>query len=466
MKNIPENIFKAYDIRGIYPSEINEENLRVIIKSIYNFLTETAGKAKLTIALGRDMRISSPSLFRTASETLSRCGASIIDIGLVSTPTFYYSVLKYGYDAGIQISASHNPKEHTGLKMVRREGNRLVKIGKTTGLNEIKEDVLKGSFEDEDKHGSTTTNFNVLKDEVKDIITEIGIQDFKPLKVVADPANAMGSLYLEELFKNIPGELIKMNFELDGNFPSHQPDPLQFDTLKELQIRVIKEKADLGIAPDGDGDRVFFIDEKGEIIPATLITSLITKEILKKSPEEKVIVDIRYTNNVRNVCKKYSSQMLISKVGHALITEQLNRENAAFAGESSGHFYFRQSGGAESSLRVVLMVLKLISNQNRKISEIVKENLTSYESGEFNFLLDESINSQDILKSFESMFSEGKISSLDGLAIDFDDWRMSVRTSNTEPLIRINVEADSQNTLDSNLQKILKKMSSFGAKRK
>lgn len=466
MIKIPENIFKAYDIRGIYPSEINEESLQIIIKAIYNFVSKATGKNNLTVVLGCDMRISSPSLFKTAKLTLERCGASVIDVGLVSTPSFYYSVLKYRYDAGIQISASHNPKEYTGLKMVRREGNKIIKIGKTTGLEEIKQNIMKGSATKDYKYGSTATNFNVLKDEVKDIITEIGIQDFKPLKVVADPANAMGSLYLEELFKNIPCTLVRMNFELDGTFPSHQPDPLQFDTLIELQKRVIEEKADLGIAPDGDGDRVFFIDEKGEIISATLITSLISDEILKKSPKEKIIVDIRYTNNVRNVCKKYNSQMLISKVGHALITEQLNREGATFAGESSGHFYFRQSGGAESSLRVILMILKLMSNQNRKISEIVKENLSSYESGEFNFLLDESINSQDILKSFENIYSEGKISSLDGLAIDFDHWRMSIRTSNTEPLIRINVEADSKEILDKNLQIILKKMNSFGAKRK
>lgn len=464
--NIPENVFKTYDIRAIYPDEINEENLPIIIKSIYNFLCKAAKKDKITIALGRDMRLSSPSLFKTAINTLEQSGALIIDIGLVSTPSFYYSVLKYEYDGGIQISASHNPKEYTGLKIVRREGHKIVKIGKTTGMDEIKENALKGLDSKNKENGSITTNSNVLEDEIKDLIKEIGIDSLNPLKVVADPANSMGILYLEELFKNIPGQLIKMNFELDGSFPSHQPDPLQFDTLKDLQKRVIDEKADLGIAPDGDGDRVFFIDEKGEVVPATSISALITNEILKKNPSEKIIVDVRYTNNIKNLCKKYGAKMLISKVGHALITELMNQEDAAFAGESSGHFYFRQNGGAESSLRVILMILKLISRNNKKFSEISKEYIASYESGEFNFLLDQSISSSEILNSFEETYKEGTISKLDGLAIDFDNWRTSIRSSNTEPLLRINVEANSKEILNENLQNILKKMASFGAKRK
>jgi len=243
-----------------------------------------------------------------------------------------------------------------------------------------------------------------------------------------------------------------MNFRLDGTFPSHQPDPLQFDTLKDLQDKVVSEKADLGIAPDGDGDRVFFIDEKGEIIPATLITSVIANEILKNNPKEKIIVDIRYTNNVKKICAKYNAPLLISKVGHALITEQLNKENAAFEGESSGHFYFRETGGAESSLRVILMLLNKISEEGKKVSDIMKKYISS--------------NADTVLKIFKQEFSDGDISQLDGLAIDYAKWRFSLRTSNTEPLIRLNVEADTQEILQRNLKKILGKMDEFNAKRK
>lgn len=463
---IPDGIFKAYDIRGIYPTEINEENIQVIIQAIFLQLSKSLKKENFTIAVGRDMRLSSPALFKTAKSTLERLGASIYDIGLVSTPTFYYSVLKYGYDAGIQISASHNPKEYTGLKIVKRDGNKIIKIGKTTGMDEVKKNALDNVPVTESKKGTVSINHNVLQDEVKDINSDLGGEGIKKLKVVADPANAMGSLYLEELFKNIPCELIRMNFKLDGTFPSHQPDPLQFDTLKDLQNKVVSEKADLGIAPDGDGDRVFFIDEKGEVIPATLITSLIANETLKNNPKEKIIVDIRYTNNVKNICAKYNAPLLISKVGHALITEQLNKENAAFAGESSGHFYFRESGGAESSLRVILMLLKKISEEEKKVSDILKQYISSFESGEINFVLDSSIDSNIVMSIFEKMFSDGEMSRLDGLTIDYEDWRMSLRSSNTEPLIRLNVEADSKDVLQKNLNTILQKLDSLGAKRK
>ena len=463
---IPHGIFKAYDIRGIYPTEINEKNLQVIIQAIFLQLSKALKRDNFTIAVGRDMRLSSPSLFETAKSTLERLGASIIDIGLVSTPSFYYSILKYGYDAGIQISASHNPKEYTGLKIVKRDGNKIIKIGKTTGMDEVKKNVLDNLPVTENKKGTVSVNHNVLQDEVKDVINDLGGKVLKKLKVVADPANAMGSLYLEELFKNIPCELIRMNFKLDGTFPSHQPDPLQFDTLKDLQDKVVSEKADLGIAPDGDGDRVFFIDENGEVIPATLITSLIASETLKNNPKEKIIVDIRYTNNVKKICAKYNAPLLISKVGHALITEQLNKENAAFAGESSGHFYFRETGGAESSLRVILMLLKKISEEGKNVSDIMKQYISSFESGEINFIIDESINADTVLKTFKQEFFDGDISQLDGLAIDYAKWRFSLRTSNTEPLIRLNVEADSNEILQKNLNTILQKLDSLGAKRK
>ncbi|MEX1052573.1 MAG: hypothetical protein WEC80_01880, partial [Patescibacteria group bacterium] len=213
-------------------------------------------------------------------------------------------------------------------------------------------------------------------------------------------------------------------------------------------------------------DRVFFIDELGNIVPATLITALITDEILKKNSKDKIIVDIRYTNNVKKICEKYGAEMLISKVGHALITEQLNKEGAAFAGESSGHFYFREAGGAESALRVILMLLKKLSAEDIKVSELLKRYNSSFESGEINFILDETINSEQVLENFEKEFSDGGISRLDGLAIDYDNWRLSLRTSNTEPLIRLNVEANTQQNLDINLNKILSKMGEFNAKRK
>ena len=464
--NINQNIFKAYDIRGIYPQDINEQAVQRIVASIYIFFQNKLKKSDLTIVLGRDMRISSPSLFEIAKKALLDQGATVIDVGLVSTPTFYFAVLNGMYDAGIQISASHNPKEYNGIKFVKRVGKTLIKIGKNTGMDEVKKLALSGQFENPKKVGKTISKTDAVIEEVDAAIKTVNPQHIKKFKIVADPANAMGALYLEELFKKLPCELIKMNFNLDGTFPSHQPDPLQFDTLKDLQKKVIEEKADLGIAPDGDGDRVFFINEKAAIINPTLITSLIASTILKNKPKEKIIVDIRYTQNVQNICNQYGSELLVSKVGHAFITELLNKEEAAFAGESSGHYYFRETGGAESSIRVILYLLEAMGKSGKPVSQLLEEFHNIFESGEYNFVLPETAVAKDLLEQISQGYKDGQISHLDGLAVDFPDWRFNIRTSNTEPLLRLNLEAKTEDLMRKKLNEILTKLQQTGAVRK
>ena len=463
---VPDQIFKAYDIRGVYPQDINENKLELIIKGIYTFFVKDLKKNNLTVALGRDMRISSPSLFKVARETLVSLGAQVFDIGLVSTPTFYFAVLRYGYDVGIQISASHNPPQYTGAKFAKRIGNQLVKISKLTGMEEVKRIVSEQDFIQPAAGGKVTERKDVLVEDVKDALKSVALPKLKKFKIVADPANAMGILFLEELFKQIPADLVKMNFTLDGTFPAHQPDPLEFKNLKDLCERVVKEKADFGIAPDGDGDRVFFIDEKGEVIPATLISTLVTKEILSKKPGEKIIVDIRYTRNVVNMVKKLGGVSSISVVGHALITEKLNREKAIFAGESSGHFYFRETGGAESSLRVILYVIKALIEEGKPISEIVSAYKSTFESGESNFILKESTVTKELLKNISDGYNSGQVSWIDGVSVDFPDWRFNIRTSNTEPLFRLNVEGNTEKIVKAKLLELKSKILQSGAKEK
>jgi len=464
--SIDPSIFKAYDIRGIYPSQINEENIGVVVAAIYQFLKKNLQKDSLTVVLGRDMRVSSPSLTKKALETLIQYGAQVTDIGLVSTPTFYFAVLEGQYDVGIQVSASHNPKQYNGLKFVKRSGNSLIKIGESTGMHQVKELALAGNFESATAKGTVKTVADSVVKEVDAAMQAVNWHNIKKFKIVADPGNAMAALYIEELFKRLPCELIKMNFELDGNFPAHQPDPLQFDTLKSLQKRVLDERADLGIAPDGDGDRVFFINEKGAVVPATLITSLIAKEILTKAPGEKIIADIRAIMNVESVCEKYKGKFLLSKVGHALITEQLNNEQAAFAGESSGHYYFRETGGAESSVRVILYLLEAMGKWNQPVSRLLQEFSSAFESGEYNFTLPASVNAKELLESISQSYSDGQIFHLDGLAVDYPDWRFNIRSSNTEPLLRLNVEANSEAQMKEKLGILIETIQKSGAKRK
>ncbi len=464
--SIDSSLFKAYDIRGVYPRELNENNIQTIVAAIYDFFRQDLKKSKLSVVLGRDMRLSSPSLFAKAKEILARQGASIVDVGLVSTPTFYFAVLDGQYDAGIQVSASHNPKEYNGLKFVKRVGKTLIKIGQNTGMDQVRELSLAGNTDVGNHQGMIVEFSDAVDKEVEAALKSVNPQQIKKFKVVADPGNAMAILYLDKLFKKLPCELIKMNFQLDGNFPAHQPDPLQFSTLKDLQTKVIADKADLGIAPDGDGDRVFFIDEKGRVVSATMITSLIAKAILTKHPGEKILADIRDIMNVKATCKKYGGKFLLSRVGHALITAQLNSEEAAFAGESSGHFYFRETGGAESSVRVILYVLEAMGQSDKPISELLEEFHSAFESGEYNFVLPAGLEAKKFLSQIESEYKQGQISHLDGLAVNFPDWRFNMRTSNTEPLLRLNLEANSEPLMKQRLDELLESLNRAGLKRK
>jgi len=463
---INPSIFKAYDIRGIYPTEIDEEVYEKIVRGIYSFFVKDLDKKDITVVLGRDMRVSSPSLFEVAKKTLVASGATVIDVGLVSTPTFYFAVLHYGYDIGIQITASHNPKEYAGSKFVKRQGDTIVKIGKSTGMDQVKENVLTDSFIPYANDGKVIMKEDVLDAELEDALSEIDKSKIKSFKVVSDPANGMGSLYVGKLFEKIQGTLIKMNFELDGTFPAHPADPLDFDNLIPLQERVKEEKADLGIEPDGDGDRVFFISEKGEVIPATFISALIAKEVLEKKPGQTIISDIRYTQNVKNLVEKNKGKFEVSKVGHAFITEDVNKKKAFFAGESSGHFYFGQTGGAESSIRVILYVLLAMSEQNKTISQILQDLQSSYESGELNFKLSSPDEGKKILTHMAEIYKDGQISWLDGISVDFSDWRFNIRTSNTEPLLRLNVEASDKEIMKKRHAELLAQLDELGAQKK
>lgn len=443
--NVPSHIFKSYDIRAIYPTEINEDNLPVVITAIYTFFTQKLNKEHIQVAIGRDMRLSAPSLYPILTETLVNLGAEVIDLGLVSTPTFYFAVSHYKYDTGIQLTASHNPKEYNGLKFVINSDHGLIKIGKPTGMEDIKQMVLDGIDMTPREGGSLNKKEGVLEDEVTNALNILNNPKIIEYKIVADPANAMGGTYINALFEKIPGNLVRMNFELDGSFPVHQPDPLQPENLVDLQKKVVEEQADVGLAPDGDGDRMFFVDEKGNVVPPTIITALVAREMLKEHPGSTILFDIRYILTPQKIVEELGGKSEITRVGHAFITEQLGKTGGIFAGESSGHYYFQATGNAESQVAIVLCVLKVMSEENKSLSQIVEELRRSFESGEINF---EVTNAQEIIESIKSKYSDGELNTLDGLAISYPEWRFSVRTSNTEPLLRLNVEGYDRDTVE------------------
>lgn len=459
-----QKIFKAYDIRGIYGIDFNENDFFDIVRAVISYIKKTLKKDNLTLAFGYDTRISTPVLVEKTKEAIIKEGITGVDIGLTTTPTFYYGALKYGYDGGMMITASHNPKEYNGIKMVIRNGNKLIKIGAGSGMEEIKEIFNSKNFSSSNKQGKIIANNKVIEDEVKEALSKINKNSLKKFKVVTDTANGMAILYLNEFFKHIDVEAIKMFEELDGAFPNHEGNPLKFENLKWIQKKVIEEKADFGIAPDADGDRVFFIDEKGQIVPATMITCLIAKKLLERNKNETIVVDIRYIRNVINLVKKLGGKTELTKVGHAFISKKLDEVNGIFAGESSGHFFFRDTGFAESSISVIAYIFEILSEENKTFSQLVKQFYTSYESGEFNFKLNENIANKEIMEKIAQDFSDGKISWLDGLSVDYQNWRFNIRASNTEPLIRLNVEADNESLMKEKTAFLKEKIISFGAK--
>jgi phosphomannomutase len=401
------------------------------------------------------MRTSSPVLFNVAKQTLLDYGAKVIDVGLLSTPSFYYAVYNYGYDAGIQITASHNPKEYNGVKFVKNGDTGLIKIGKTTGMEEIKKLVVEGVNPQKQFNGILEENNSVQEDEVRDALGLIDNMQLTPFTVVADPANAMGATYIDALFQKIPGTLIKMNFDLDGTFPVHQPDPLDFNNLKDLQKRVLEEKADFGLAPDGDGDRLFFIDDKGQVVPATIVTGIITKLLLTENPGAKILFEIRYIFTPIKIVEEYNGTYQITKVGHAYITETMEATGAIFGGESSAHYFYKSNGNAESQLTTIVYILKALTDSGKKLSELVEEYRRSFESGEFNFKV---TNSAEIITALKDAYKDGELNELDGIAITYPDWRFNVRTSNTEPLLRLNVEAYDKSTMETKRDELMNKI--------
>ena len=435
--NIPGHIFKSYDIRGIYPTEINEENFPGIITAIYIFYTQKLGKDRVQVALGHDMRLSSPVLHKIALDTLVHCGAEVVDLGLVSTPTFYYAVSHFNYETGIEITASHNPKNYNGIKYVIKGENGLIKIGKPTGMDEVKNIALKGAVFAAQSSGMITQKNSIIADEVKSAIEAFGSPQLKKFKIAADPANAMGITYLEELERVIPMELEKMNFTLDGNFPVHQPDPVQPENLVDLQTVMRNGQFDIGFAPDGDGDRLYILDEKGEVVRPSVVTSMLAKELFKHYPDRKVVVDQKYILTATKNIESLGGQVIPTKTGHAFITEELNNTGALFAGEASAHYYYKFTGNAESQAMTIVGVLKIMSEENKPLSEIAAEFIHSTETGEINF---EVKNAQEILDAVKEHYQDAELSTIDGITLSYPDFRISLRSSNTEPLLRLNIE--------------------------
>ncbi len=460
MVKINPAIFHAYDVRGIYPSEISPEAAYRIAWAFGKFLKEgglsakggpaSGGKKALpfSVVLGQDMRGSSPFLAREVVRGLNDQGIDVVDIGRVPTPALYYTVAFKDYAGGIIVTASHNPKEYNGLKFC---GQKASPIGLDTGLEKIREYT---AFETQGKagaRGKLQELPHAVESYVSQDLSYLNSGKIMKLKIAADPANAMGSLYLEELFRRVNCELIKINWELNGNMPAHEANPLKVETLQQLQAIVKNEKADLGIAPDGDGDRIAFLDEQAQIIPSYIVTGLVAQMLLKKYPGAKIGYDLRSGKIVKEMIEESGGIAIETKVGHSNIKAMMNEQDILFAGELSSHYYFRENYNFESPVFVVGQLLLLRSQEDRPFSEIWDAYNKYFHSGEINFEVEDK---KAVLDNLEQHYKGGKTGELDGLKVEFNDWWFNVRPSNTEPLLRLNLEADNQELMQQKLQEI------------
>ena len=435
-------IFKAYDIRGIYPTELNENDAYHIGRAVVEHL-----KPKV-LGVGRDIRTSSPSLFESFARGVMDGGVDVIDLGIITTPMVYFAAGRLDIDAAISLTASHNPPEYNGMKIALRGA---VPVGENTGLREIRDLALRQEWPAVTERG--TMRSEDIKAAYYGYFASFAELHDKRFTLVIDTANAMGVLELpiyEQFTNNL--SVVNLYNDLDHPFSCHEANPLKTETLDELRAKVTEVHADLGIAYDGDADRIGFVDEQGTIIPMDLITGLVAEIILKKRPGSTILYDLRSSRAVKEIIEENGGTAKECKVGHANIKRQMREDGAIFAGELSGHYYFEENSFAEAGTLPALLLLNLMTETGKPISELVATLRRYAHSGEIN---SEVHDKDTVLATLKEKYADGKQHELDGLKVEYPDWWFNVRPSNTEPLLRLNLEATTPELMEEKKAELL-----------
>jgi len=435
-------VFKAYDIRGIYPEELDENLAYRIGRAFALYLRPR------NVVVGRDMRVSSPTLAEAVIRGLLDQGVNVTDVGLVSTDALYFSVGKYRFDGGIMVTASHNPAEYNGFKLCREEAQAL---SLDRGIGDIRDLVLQGEFPEPEQRG-TLEQRDILDDFAEHVLSFIDRSVIKPFTVAVDAGNGMGGLIAPKVFGRLPLRIIPLYFELDGRFPNHVPNPIEPENIRDLQRAVLEHQADLGIAFDGDADRMFILDERGQFVGGDMVTALVAKALLHKHPGAKIVYNLICSRAVPEVIRENGGIAIRSRVGHSFIKALMREQDAIFGGEHSGHFYFRDNWYADSGIIAAVTVLELLSREGVTVSQAIAPIDRYYRSGEINM---EVHDFQAVLRALETHFHDGKIDHLDGLTVEYPDWWFNARPSNTQPLLRINVEATTPELLRRKTEEVL-----------
>ena len=422
--------FKAYDIRGKVPSELNTD-LSYKIGRAYSKLI---GADK--IVLGFDVRKSSKEISEALILGLTESGIDVIDIGLCGTEMIYFSTPHFDADGGIMITASHNPPEYNGMKFVKRGS---VPVGYDSGLNEVEKMIVNNQLGGVSKTKGTVKKENVMSSFIENLSRFYDPDKIDSFKVVVNSGNGCAGLAIDALEPKLPVKMIKVFNNPDGNFPNGVPNPMLENNRKPTIEAIKKENADLGVAWDGDYDRCFFFDEKGNFIEGYYIVGLLAKSILKKNPGEKIVHDPRLVWNTVEIVEKNGGEAVVSKSGHAFIKQKMREVNAIYGGEMSAHHYFRDNAYSDSGMIPFLLILQLMSEEKKTLSQLVDEMIAAYPcSGEINSTIDSPAGK---IKEIEKKYSDGKVDHLDGISVEYPNWRFNLRPSNTEPIIRLNVES-------------------------
>ena len=435
--------FKAYDVRGVYPTELDEDGAYRIGRAYVDQFSPAR------IAVGRDMRTSSPSMAAAVREGAADGGADVLDLGLVGTEMLYFAVGELGLDGGIAVTASHNPKQYTGMKIVRRGA---LPVGGESGLLDVRDLAVAGEWRDASR--GAIAEEDIWERFVDRVLSFVDVSALKPLKVVIDAANGMAGAMLPPVLERLPMiEAVRCYFEPDGTFPNHEPNPLLPENREFIVSKTREEHADFGVAFDGDADRCFFVDDGGEFVPGDFITALFAESILAREPGGKVIYDVRASWAVPEAIERAGGEALVNRVGHAFIKARMREVDAVFAGEVSAHYYFRDFSQADSGTIPFLLMCDLVSRRGslNKVLEPLRKQY--FITGEINTpVADVAAKLQELEARFGA---EGTVTHLDGLSVMGSDWHFNVRPSNTEPLLRLNLEARAQELMDRKRDEVL-----------
>jgi phosphomannomutase len=438
-------VFKAYDVRGLYPTQLDEEGAYAIGRAVVQQFEPKR------FAVGRDMRLSSPAMAAAAMRGVADGGADVLDLGMIGTEMLYFAVGELGLDGGLTVTASHNPKEYTGMKIVRRGA---LPVGGESGLLDVRDRAMAAAWPASGRAGAVSA-YDIWPAYVDRVMSFIDVSALRPLKVVIDAANAMAGAMLPPVLDRLPNvEAVRCFFEPDGTFPNHEPNPLLPENREFIVHKTLEEGADLGVAFDGDADRCFFVDDTGEFVPGDFVTALFAETLLEKEPGAKIIYDVRASWAVPETIERHGGVPLVNRVGHAFIKARMRKEHAAFGGEVSGHYYFRDFSQADTGVVPFLLMLELISRKGKKLSEILAPLREKFFiTGELNTpVSDVALKVQEIKERYAG---EAKISHLDGVSVEGPDWHFNVRPSNTEPLLRLNLEARSQELMERKRDEVL-----------